>query len=397
MEDSLISEAVYVKGFLDYVDLEQVKGWCTYTKTDTPAVVSLYRNDQKVATTLANLPRPDVYLKGIHSTGACGFRFDVAEPPVLKEGDTVSVKAIVNKMEIEINNSPKILTLNQPSRNASLSRQEKVFININTKGYGLEIGPSMRPLAPKSLGYNCKVLDHLDAEGLRKKYANDKSVDISKIEKVDYVWNGEPLAELVGERNCFDYIIASHVIEHTPDLLGFLQQCASLLKDTGTLSLVIPDKRYCFDYFRWPSTTGDVLQAYFEKRTLHTPGVIFDQVSSACKNKGQITWSKNTIGSFNLINTLKSAITLMEKALTQADYIDIHNWRFTPSSFRLILSDLFAIGKIRLKESSFYDTVGCEFYMSLQFDNKSLDTTTVDRLSLLKQSMLEIRESIDSL
>ena len=40
------------------------------------------------------------------------------------------------------------------------------------------------------------------------------------------------------------------MIEHTPDLIAFLADCDAVLKDTGVLSLVIPDKRYSFDRFR---------------------------------------------------------------------------------------------------------------------------------------------------
>lgn len=386
-----------IKGHLDCVSSESIHGWCAQKKIDVPATVALYVNDKEISRTIANLPRPDVHLKGLHPTGACGFKFDSQKRFELNAGDKVSVKAIVNEKRIELASSPKIFPTTIPSYGSHLSRHEKIFIKIDTQGLGLEIGPSHKPLAPKSLGYNCKTLDHLDTESLRKKYANNSRVNINNIEEVDYVWKGEPLDQLIGERNCFDYIIASHVIEHTPDFLGFLKQCETLLKETGTLSLVIPDKRYCFDFFRWPSTTGDILQAHIEQRTLHTPGVIFDHFSSVCQQDKQIVWSQGSKGSFDLIHSTETAIRLMEKAIAENDYVDVHNWRFTPSSFRLILADLQAMSKIDLKEVSFYDTVGCEFYMSLQFDKSTGEKLPVNRLGLLKQTMLEIMESIEAL
>jgi predicted SAM-dependent methyltransferase len=247
------------------------------------------------------------------------------------------------------------------------------------------------------LGYNCKTLDYLDADSLRKKYASNSRIDISKVEEVDYVWQGEPLDQLISEHNCFDYIIASHVIEHLPDLLGFLQQCEVLLKEGGILSLVVPDKRYCFDCFRWPSTTGDVLQAAIEKRTLHTPGVVFDFFSSYCVRDKQLAWFKGCTKQFELFHSFETAIAKMEKSLMQSDYIDVHNWRFTPSSFKLVLADLFTMEKIQLKEVSFYDTVGSEFYVSLQLDKSSNTKMTFDRLCLLKKTMLETLESLNEL
>jgi hypothetical protein len=88
----------------------------------------------------------------------------------------------------------------------------------------------------------------------------------------------------------------------------------------------------------------------------------------------------------------------MEETENLSAYMDLHNWRFTPSSFRLILADLFAMKKLHLKENTaFFSASGCEFLMSLYIDKLANPTQSVDRLSLLKQSMLEIKDSIDTL
>ena len=167
-----------------------------------------------------------------------------------------------------------------------LSRIDKALHMIDRKGFGLEIGPSLNPVAPKKAGFNVEILDHATAEELRMKYQH-LPARIDNIDAVDYVWKGEPLDELIGAQGRYDYIIASHVIEHVPDLVSFFSQCTTLLKPDGVLSLVIPDKRYCFDYFRWPSSTGDLLQAFTEKRIRHNPGTVFDHVSNRVKMGGR--------------------------------------------------------------------------------------------------------------
>jgi len=113
---------------------------------------------------------------------------------------------------------------------------------IDRQALGLEIGPSHRPVAAKRNGFNVRILDHLDAPGLRAKYA-DHGVDVAAIEEVDYVWRGESLEALVGGER-FAWIIASHVIEHVPDFIGFLGSCERILAPGGVLSLAVPDKRY---------------------------------------------------------------------------------------------------------------------------------------------------------
>ena len=147
---------------------------------------------------------------------------------------------------------------------SSPTTREEILLNgIDKRSFGLEIGPSHSPVAAKREGFNVRVLDHLDAAGLRAKYA-DHGVDVAAIEEVDYVWSGQPLEELVGEAR-FDWIIASHVIEHVPDLVGFLNSCGRILAPDGLLSLAIPDKRYCFDCQRENTALGRVIDVALAK------------------------------------------------------------------------------------------------------------------------------------
>ena len=158
----------------------------------------------------------------------------------------------------------------EAASSSHLSRFDKVMTLVDKNGLGLEIGPSFNPLAPKSQGFNVHILDHVSTEELRAKYQGHTTT-LDNIEEVDYVWHGEPLHELIGHEQCYDWIIASHVIEHTPDLISFLAECERLLKPTGMLSLAIPDKRYCFDYFHGTTSTGEFLDAFDQKRIRPSP------------------------------------------------------------------------------------------------------------------------------
>jgi hypothetical protein len=150
---------------------------------------------------------------------------------------------------------------------------------FDPSGVGLEIGPSFNPLLPKSAGYRVETLDHATADELRDKYRNDPNVDAARIEEVDFVADGRPIAEVVGKPGYYDYIVASHVIEHAPDMLGFLTGCETLLKQTGTLVLAVPDKRRCFDLLQPLTSTGMILQAHEERRTRHAPSALFDDIA----------------------------------------------------------------------------------------------------------------------
>jgi predicted SAM-dependent methyltransferase len=264
------------------------------------------------------------------------------------------------------------------------SREDKVFYILDRKGLGLEIGPSHNPIAPKKKGFNVHILDHASDEELRKKY-QDHGVNLNNIEEVDFVWRGESFPELIGNVGCYDWIIASHVIEHVPNFVSYLQQCEALLKKEGILSLVIPDKRYCFDYFSSTSTTGDVLDAYAENRVRPSHGQVFDHIANASKRHGNIAWSADELGgATELVHTFAEAKTHWQRSFTTEDYIDVHCWRFTPASFRLLISDLSNLALINLEIQAEFNTTGCEFYVSL--GKKSGPPLELERFTMLKSS-----------
>ena len=109
-------------------------------------------------------------------------------------------------------------------------------------------------------------MDHGTREEIEAKYANDVTVTRDgKVPFIHYVWKGQPYKELV-QQDRFGMILASHVVEHVPDLVGYLNQVADILIPGGVLRLAVPDKRYCFDARRRLSTRGDIIEAHLEQR-----------------------------------------------------------------------------------------------------------------------------------
>lgn len=270
-----------------------------------------------------------------------------------------------------------------------MDRIEKLLSFINPSGQGIEIGPSHAPIAPKSGGYKVQIIDHLDQEGLRQKYAAH-NVDLRKIEPVDFVWRGEPYAELVGKSKHCDWVIASHVIEHAPDLVGFLNECANLLTDSGVLALAIPDKRYCFDHFRPISSLSQIIDHHRQRRTNHSPGCVAEYYLNAISLSGKIGWGAKDTGRIEFIHGYETARSEMTKVESAAELVDIHAWCFTPSSFRLLIHDLNQLGLIGLSENDFFATEGCEFMVALAKDSQR---RAVPRSDLLRNVQEELAES----
>ena len=267
------------------------------------------------------------------------------------------------------------------------SRIAQALYSINRQGKGLEIGPSINPIAPKALGFNVHIVDHLPTAQLKEKYKNH-GVNIDSIEIVDFVWNGEPLSTLVRGENLYDYIIASHVIEHIPDVIQFLQECSKLLKPDGVLSLVIPDKRYCFDHFLPCSTTGQLIDAHDLKRIKPSRGQVFDSyMNASCTRSGSISWGIDNSEDLRTLHSDFEVVSeLFIKSTVEGEYVDAHCWRFTPNVFKLLVSDLNLLKFIDMNILVEFDTKGCEFYMTLEKKKLNLNDA---RINILKNIHLD--------
>ena len=235
----------------------------------------------------------------------------------------------------------------------------------------------------KKRGFDVHILDHASASDLRAKYQGH-GINLDNIEEVDFVWKEEQLNELIDDTDCYKWIIASHVVEHVPDLISYFQKFEALLKKDGLLSLVVPDKRYCFDYFTPVSTTGDWLDAHINKRVKPNSGQVFDHFSNASKRQGNIAWGDDGAGAVAdaLVHTFTEAKAHWHKSATTDEYIDVHCWRFTPASFKLLISDLQGLGLINMEVKAEFGTTGCEFYVTLGKVNMA--ETDINRLSALQ-------------
>ena len=234
------------------------------------------------------------------------------------------------------------------------------------------------------------VLDYIDADTLREKF-QDVDVDLAQIEDVDFVWKGEPLRELVGGTDRYDWIIASHVIEHLPDLAGFLNDCQDVLKPEGVVSLVVPDKRYCFDHFRPLTTTREVLDAFGQRRNRPTSGSVWDHMVNCVTLDGETSWSADTHGKFGSVYSFEYARKVWDQA-TAGAYVDVHVSCFTPASFRLIVQDLRSLGLLTgLDVTHEFETAGNEFFVTLGRETR--EPVASERIALLRQIDSELAEA----
>ena len=226
-------------------------------------------------------------------------------------------------------------------------RSETLLAGISQESRIVEVGASFRPLVPKRNGWNTCVVDHDTRDGLLDKY-NKAVIDDDEIEEVDVIWQEGNLHEAfpVEEWGSFDAIVASHVLEHMPDLLAFLDSCRRLLRDDGMLIFALPDKRWCFDFFRPTSLAGDVLLAHHESRNIDTAADLFNEISYSTTLGGRPGWAAGEIATELVFAHEPGVSQLVFEQIAAGDqtYRDAHAWQFTPASFELLILDLSQTG-----------------------------------------------------
>jgi SAM-dependent methyltransferase len=196
---------------------------------------------------------------------------------------------------------------------------------------GVEIGPLFRPLVTKR-DTEVYYVDHGSTDELKAKYEGDPNVPLSDIAEVDFVWRDLPLRQTLGSICPVDYIVASHVIEHVPDLIGWLSEMHNALRDGGSLILIVPDKRFTFDAARRLSSYEEIRAAYQEKR--RRPGLrcIMDHFANVVQAECHALWTDSNPAALRFHHS-PDYLSLAANHYAEGRYIDVRCWVFTPWSF----------------------------------------------------------------
>jgi predicted SAM-dependent methyltransferase len=250
-----------------------------------------------------------------------------------------------------------------------LERREKLLLGLDLQNsLGIEIGALDKPVIARQDSQIIYV-DHTDTASLKAKYKNDPNVDVERIVNVDAVWGTQTLQEAIGLTPKVDYIVASHVIEHVPDLITWLEELRAVLKPGGEVRLAVPDRRFTFDYLRRETTLADVLNAYIARTRIPLPIAILDFFLNVATVSNIDAWEgKLDTSQPRPKHSVEKAITVARHSFENRNYHDVHCWVFTPRSFGHLFAEAADSGLIRFSCKSFYDTVRyhIEFFVTLR-------------------------------
>jgi hypothetical protein len=279
-------------------------------------------------------------------------------------------------------------------------RYELLTLGADPKGQkGLEFGALNNPIIKKGSG-NIRFVDYASTADLRA-YPHAKTIKKDAIVDVDYIWNGSgSLAEVIGTGEQFDYAIASHVIEHVPNVLGWFKNICSVLRIGGVFNLAIPDKRYTFDYKRNLSTTGELVEAYLLDFSYPSVRQMFDHCYGARAIEPGSPWiSKSDAENAPRLCgdvALKLAFDQSRQIVEKARYFDSHCTVVTPSSFLDLLEEVSTLGLFPMVLTSFQDTQQGDFEFFTQFtkfDSPKLPQMQIDAIKRYRASSLNQTKS----
>ena len=231
----------------------------------------------------------------------------------------------------------------------------------------LEIGALTRPIVARGAARAVSYMDHASTDALHEKYRHEPSIDVDAIVAVDFVAHDGRIASNVGAQK-FDVVVAAHVVEHVPDLIGWLEEAESILEPGGVIALIVPDKRYTFDVCRRLSPRREVEAAYREKRTRVGLWNVMDHFTNAVAANTAALWARpESAIEFAPTHTPDDVQRAIE-IWNAGHYVDCHAWVFTPDHFLELMTWAFDAFSIPLRVSRFIDTqVGdLEFYVQLQ-------------------------------
>lgn len=271
-------------------------------------------------------------------------------------------------------------------------RRERLGALVDLRsGIGLEIGPLDSPIATIP-PFDVRYADVLDTEGLRQHYGNDPAVATERIVDVDFplqtVDGMRTLAQAAAPCAPYRWAIASHVIEHVPDLVGWLADVAALLEDGGRLALVVPDRRFTFDAIRPATTVGQILQSHSLHETTPSERAVYDHFRSMVNASAASLWAGEAPQGMPRQHSFEVAASMRETAL-RGEYVDSHVWVFTPSEFVANLDDLVQLDLCVFTVEQVLPTQRDELEFIVLLRRLPRDTTAEGRARLLRDALAD--------
>lgn len=211
----------------------------------------------------------------------------------------------------------------------------------------LEIGALDSPTF-KAPEFRISYVDYASREELSKKSATNPRYAFERLVDVNYVVCGERYSDVIPEK--FDLIVANHVIEHIPDVIGWLYDLGTLLRPDGMIFLSVPDRRYTFDIVRRESNFIDLIRPHITKQTRPDFLNILDHFWNHKSVQASDAWDGTHHAAVQRMRFSHTEAMAHTDKASKLPYADVHCHVFTASSFAELMEDLQKFGYIGFQD-----------------------------------------------
>ena len=179
------------------------------------------------------------------------------------------------------------------------------------------------------------------------------------VAEIDYVVpaSGEWTAVPDGS---FDWILSSHALEHSPNLIAFLQTMVSKLKPGGLVVSLLPDKRRTFDAYRPITTIGKVFADYMDDAKRPNSQSVIDHLYYHRPVSIETGENVHFYSATDVVEGVDIVSCLAYVEANRSVYVDIHNYIFTSKSFEAIIRQVIMAGLLNVEQVAHFPTLDGE-------------------------------------
>lgn len=236
---------------------------------------------------------------------------------------------------------------------------------------GLEIAPYFHPVTDRAK-HDVYYVDCIDNDEIQRKAAANPGSVGREVPWIDAVWvPGRPLAKCVDGRR-FGYAIASHVLEHVPNPLGWLREILDCIEVGGRVAILLPHKMYSMDHYRAPTTFAQVVGWSIEKPARPTATQVMDFLAQSFFDDGSLCFDRPMPAFADAPRHYSDnqAVDFARHVHGTDTYLDVHCTVWTPDSFVEIFRRLRAAGLIEAEVAGpftgFTGSPQAEFFVYLE-------------------------------
>jgi len=201
-------------------------------------------------------------------------------------------------------------------------------------------------------GYDLTIIDYTTKEGLIRDNPRNPRYTDKSLFHVDYAIAD---SNYISIGRTYDIAIANHVIEHIPDVLGWLGSIRSILTTGAMLFLSVPDRRYTFDYLRSETRFSTLFEAYAERQSKPRWNQIFDHFYYFRPINARMAWSGEGFEEALKAPRLSVAEAIAKaNLLSAAPFVSVHCTVHTVDTFTDLLNLSIDAGLLEYNLESIY-------------------------------------------